>query len=113
MLTTALILPLAEAMDAVRVIGWSLVLVALLLVGFYAVTRLRHWLKADDAPVGIGFTLSDLRQLHRDGKMTDEEFEKAREKMMASAKAMAAKLPDPLARNRRPGQDQRTPPPAS
>ena len=32
--------------------------------------------------------------------MTDEEFERARGKMVAAAKEMAAKLPDPLARER-------------
>ena len=99
-------IPLAEAMDAVRVVGWSLVLIALLLIGFYAVTRLRHWMREDEPAVGIGFTLSDLRQLHREGKMTDEEFERAKAKIVAGAKAMAAKLPDPLARNRRRDNDQ-------
>ena len=110
---TADILPLADGMDAVRVIGWSLVLIALLLVGFFAVTRLRQWMKEDDAPVSIGFTLSDLRDLRRQGKMSEEEYERARAKMMAGAKAMTSKLPDPLARNRRPQNDQRTPPPTA
>jgi hypothetical protein len=85
------------------VIGWSLVLITLLLVGYFAVMRLRSWLRNDDVPTGgIGFTLSDLRQLHREGKMTDEEYERARGKMVSAAKEMAAKLPDPLARDRRP-----------
>jgi len=84
------------------VIGWSLVLIALLLVGYFAVMTLRNWLKSNDAPTGgIGFTLSDLRQLHREGKMTDAEFERAREKMVSAAKELAAKLPDPLARDRK------------
>ena len=85
------------------VFGWSLVLIALLVVGFFAISKLRQWLK-DDAPMAgpaIGFTLSDLRQLHRQGKMTDEEFERARSKMVGAAKAMAAKMPDPLARGER------------
>jgi hypothetical protein len=34
--------------------------------------------------------------------MTDEEFERAKAKIVGGAKAMAAKLPDPLARDRRP-----------
>ena len=86
-----------------RVIGWSLVLICLLMVGFFAYSRLRQWMQDDDMPApGIGFTLSDLRQLHKQGQMTDEEFERAKSKIVGGAKAMAAKLPDPLARNRTP-----------
>jgi hypothetical protein len=83
------------------VFGWSLVLICLMLVGFFAISKLRQWLKEDDTPApGIGFTLSDLRQLHKQGQMTDEEFERAKAKIIGGAKAMAAKLPDPLARDR-------------
>lgn len=85
------------------VFGWSLVLLALLLIGFFAISRLRQWLKEDDTPVGgIGFTLSDLRQLHKQGQMTDAEYERAKAKILGGAKAMAAKLPDPLARDGKP-----------
>src|SRR5438552_9365120 len=70
------------------VIGWSLVLIVLLIGGTAAVLRLRRWMKEDDAPAGIGFTLSDLRQLHKQGKMTDAEYEKARGKMVEAGKAM-------------------------
>ena len=78
---------------------WSLILIVLLIIGAAAVLRLRRWLKEDDAPTGgIGFTLSDLRQLHKQGKMTDEEFERARAKMVDAGRAMAAKMPHPLAR---------------
>ena len=84
------------------VFGWSLVLVLLLVGGFYAIARLRQWLKDDVAPgPAIGFTLSDLRQLHKQGQMTDEEFERAKAKMIAGGRATASKLPDPLARDRR------------
>jgi hypothetical protein len=112
MLRSEIMLPLGDAMAGVRVIGWSLVLIVLILVAFFVVMRMRAWLQQDDdAPVGIGFSLSDLRQLHRAGKMTDEEYEKAREKIVGAAKAMAAKLPDPLARDRRPPPPgPRTPP---
>jgi hypothetical protein len=40
--------------------------------------------------------------------MTDEEFERAKAKIIGGAKAMAAKLPDPLARDGRdPGKPTR------
>src|SRR5262245_20342086 len=85
-----------------RAIGWSLVIVALIVVAFFAVMYLRRWLQEEDVPSGgIGFTLSDLKQLHREGKMTDEEFQRAHSKMMAGAKAMTENLPDPLAGSRR------------
>ena len=90
---------LAQPSGMGGVIGWSLVLIVLLIIGAAGVLRLRRWLKEDDAPSGgIGFTLSDLRQLHKQGKMTDAEFERARAKMVEAGRAMAAKMPHPLAR---------------
>src|SRR5687768_18438174 len=103
----AFLLPVAQSGEGsiLPVFGWSFVLICLLVGGFFAITRLRQWMREDDAPVsGIGFTLSDLRQLHKQGQMTDEEFERAKGKIIGSAKSMAAKLPDPLARERKPPQ---------
>ena len=34
-----------------------------------------------------GFTLSDLRRMHKEGRMTDEEFEKAKMLIVGAAKA--------------------------
>ena len=104
-LAASALLPLAQQSDEsiIRVFGWSLVLIALLIAGFFAISKLRQWLREDDTPgPSIGFTLSDLRQLHKSGQMTDEEFERAKSKIVGSAKSMAAKLPDPLARDRKP-----------
>src|SRR5689334_6668908 len=85
------------------VIGWSLVLMMLVLLGFFIVIRVKKWLQEDDEPAAAGgFTLSDLRELHRAGQMSDEEFERAKAQMLAGAKSMASKLPDPLARPDRP-----------
>ena len=100
-------IPLAQS-GVGSVIFWSLVLIGLLLVGYFGVMTLRNWLKSEDIPSGgIGFSLSDLRQLHREGKMTDEEFERAREKIVSAGREMAAKLPDPLARDRKQPPPQR------
>ena len=90
------------------VFGWSLVLIALLVGGFFAIAKLRQWLKSDDSDVGgdtpaTGFTLSDLRQLHKQGKMTDAEFERLKGMILGNARAMAEKMPDPLARGDRKG----------
>jgi hypothetical protein len=82
-------------------IGWSLVIIAILVVAFLALVRLRRWIKDDDdagAGGGLGFGLADIRRLHREGKMSDEEFERLRAMFVAGAKSMARDMPDPLAR---------------
>ena len=106
------IILLAEDSGVGSVIFWSLVLIGLLFAGFFAVSWLRRWLQSDDeTPVGVGFSLSDLRELRKRGQISEEEYERARTKMVGAAKEMAAKLPDPLARNRRPGSELRQRPP--
>jgi hypothetical protein len=79
--------PLAEASVA-DAIFWSVVTLSLLLIGMMAAARLRRKMKQEDvtaaAPVA-GFTLSDLRQMHRAGQLTDAEFERAKEKVVIAA----------------------------
>ncbi len=50
-------------------------------VGFLIAMRLRDAAKAE--PKADGFTLEELRQLRRDGKLTDEEFESASTQLKA------------------------------
>lgn len=64
---------------------WALVLVGVILLGFYAVVQVKRWVTKPDEHVGAGFTLSDLRALHRSGKMSTEEFEKAKLAIVAAA----------------------------
>jgi len=82
--------------DIAGVVFWSLLTIGAIVVAFLAYVRLKQWMKADEDVHGEGFTLGDLRQLHKQGKMSTEEFERAREKMVASAKQMADKMPDVL-----------------
>jgi hypothetical protein len=70
---------------------WSIVLIAILLVLFGAIGLYRKWMKADDDTTHGGFTLSDLRRLHKEGKMSDVEFESAKAILIGSMKAAAAK----------------------
>ena len=43
----------------------------------------------DEAPPELGFTLSSLRELHRRGELSDEEFDRAKAKMLdASRRSM-------------------------
>lgn len=93
----------------VEAIGWLLLIFILVIAGFLAVTYLRKRLQTDEDPAeGSAFTLGDLRNLVKQGKLTQEEYDRLRAGIVAAAKKDA---PDPLARpdrtKPRPGQ---TPP---
>ena len=76
------------------VLWWSAILIVLLLAAFVGVSQVKKRLVRPDDTGGAGFTLSDLRALHRQGKMTDQEFEKAKLVIVGSAqKAMAGTPP--------------------
>ena len=97
--------PLAQT---VSVLGWSAVLIVMIVGAFMAVMWLRRWIQEEDVPTAkIGFSLTDLRELHRRGEMSDEEFERARAKMTAQAKAATANMPDPAGGRRAPGAPPR------
>lgn len=70
-------------------------LVVLVAIGAFVVMWLRKriWSPEDPAIMGSGFTLGDLRELHRNGKLSDEEFQKARDKIVASATSPPRKSP--------------------
>jgi hypothetical protein len=85
------------------IIVWSGALIVLVILAFLAYAAFKRWMKEPAVSSGGGgFTLSDLRELHRQGKMTTEEYELARAKMVASAKKMADAMPDPLAGRAKP-----------
>lgn len=69
----------------------SLILIVVLLVLFGGIVLYRRWMNADDTAISEGFTLSDLRKLHKAGQMTDEEFEKAKSILIGSLKLAAEK----------------------
>jgi len=80
-----------DAGAAVSIVGLCLILVALLLVGFFAVAWLRRWLRrGDDVPAG-GFTLGDLRALHKSGKISTEEFERTKSQIVGALRQAAAR----------------------
>ena len=53
------------------------------------------WMNSTNDIVGEGFTLSDLRELHKRGAMTDEEFERAKSQIVQSVQAAAARKAAP------------------
>ena len=78
---------IAAANDLTSVYVWSLVLVVAVIAGFVLVAWAKRRLKADDRPAAsAGFTLADLREMHRSGQITAEEFERARTKLVAGLK---------------------------
>jgi hypothetical protein len=70
---------------------WGIVLIGTIVALFGIVVLYRKWMNRDDTTTGPGFTLSDLRRLHKEGKMTTEEFEKAKTILIGSVKAAADK----------------------
>ena len=84
-------LPTIAANDVGPIIVWSLLLIVFLVLMFVAIVYFKKWLSKDDedSASDIGFTLGDLRRLHKQGKMSDDEYEKARVKMIAATKAAA------------------------
>ncbi|MFO0874776.1 MAG: hypothetical protein U0575_12500 [Phycisphaerales bacterium] len=76
----------ARANDLFRQVGpWLAMLVALVIVGWIALVWIRRRLRTDE-PQDVAFTLDSLRKLRREGRLSDAEFEKARDAMVAAAR---------------------------
>lgn len=77
-----------QSIEILQWLGVLLVVAAVIAVAGLIARRLLLPRKDDDqAAVGAGFTLADLRQMHRDGQLTDEEFAAARGRMVAQSRA--------------------------
>ena len=77
--------------DPSQVIFWCIVLIAAAFVlglAFYLIRK--RLMREDDAPtagLSMGFTLADLRAMHAQGQLSDEEYDYAKRKMAAKARA--------------------------
>lgn len=71
--------------------GALLALVGVVVVGWFAIARIRSWMRGG-AETQHPFTLDELRKLHAEGRLTDEEFETARAAMISSVRK-ASPLP--------------------
>ncbi len=71
----------------------SLVLIALVVVGLLVVSQVKKRLTSEEEGKGQpgGFTLSDLRDLHKSGQMSNEEFERAKAQIIDAARRAAAR----------------------
>jgi hypothetical protein len=75
----------AESSSSIVVITvFLLIAVAALFAG---VMWARKRLNPNEDFHGEGFTLADLRQMHKEGKLSDEEYERARATMVAHLQA--------------------------
>lgn len=75
-----------------RIFFWCGVLLAASVIIVLAFWILRRKLMAEDddpgaGTMGLGFSLSDLRKMHEDGQLTDDEFIYAKRKLVAKARA--------------------------
>jgi hypothetical protein len=81
---------LADANYSAALFRMGIVLAALMaacIVCLAVAMAMRKRLKDNEPPhAEVGFTLSDLRQLHRTGKLSTEEFERAKGKIVAAAR---------------------------
>lgn len=68
------------------IVKWSLLLVVFIVIGWATVWQVRRRLTKADETSGAGFTLSDLRQLHKAGQMSDIEFERAKARVVDAAR---------------------------
>jgi hypothetical protein len=99
---------LAQADHTRSIVVWSLLLIGLIVAGWLTVWQVRRRLQRDDTLGNAGFTLSDLRQLHKSGQMTDEEFDRAKARVVESARKAA--LRDAAGKGDGSGGDAGTPP---
>src|SRR4051794_14604377 len=71
-----------DSMAAFSILCCSAGIIILLAAAAVAVYFVRKRLSPNEDFHGEGFTLSDLRQLHKSGQMSDEEFERAKAQLL-------------------------------
>ncbi|MFT3784726.1 MAG: hypothetical protein QM770_00985 [Tepidisphaeraceae bacterium] len=78
-----------------------LMVLALALVGIVLLALVRRKVRNLDATGGADFTLSDLRRLKESGQISNEEFERAKARMVAFSHAKMAE--EAAKKTQRPG----------
>ena len=76
-------MPIGALTPQQRVIAWSAVL-AVMVFGFFivAVILKRRSGRVDSSGPSPPFTLDQLRRLHRDGQLTDQQYDIARQRVI-------------------------------
>jgi hypothetical protein len=75
-----------ESEPVVPVLLWSGAIMVVVFIAYFFISTMRKKIKQEDPTGAGGFTLMDLRRLKQEGALTDEEFEKAKTKIVESAK---------------------------
>jgi len=76
-------------------IGLGLLLVAVFGVTLVVIFIIRSRVKAEDSPEGKDFTLNDLRRLLSEGQITQDEFNRLRDAILAEAREPGASTKPP------------------
>ena len=84
--TIHIIIPLAQDTQQgfSEILRWGVILIVLVLAGWILIAILRRRLKAGDAS-RHGYTIQDLRDMHASGKLTEEEFARAKRSIIEQA----------------------------
>ncbi|HVP72335.1 MAG TPA: SHOCT domain-containing protein [Phycisphaerales bacterium] len=61
---------------------WILVLLGVIVVGGVIIFIARRYVHSGDGAAAGGFTLQDLREMHKAGEISDEEFARAKAQMI-------------------------------
>ena len=72
------------------VLPWLIVLLGVIIVGGAIIYVARRYVNAASGEASAGFTLHDLREMHRAGEISDEEFARAKSQMIGRTAARNA-----------------------
>ena len=68
----------------------------IVVVGAVAISFIRRWMKGGAGDGQIGFSLSELRQMHAEGRLSKEELEKAEKHLVDRVRS--SMTPEDIAR---------------
>ena len=83
--------PVSLAQATPSLFVWLIVLLVLLIGAGIVLALVRRRMSPTEDFHGEGFNLGDLRRLHQAGRLSDEEYEKAKQVLIASAQAAQAR----------------------
>jgi len=66
------------------------ILLVIVVAGWFGIRWIGKWSRSDESD-RVPFSLEDLRRLRREGAISEEEFERAKEQMLSAAKRPSAK----------------------
>jgi hypothetical protein len=82
-----MIICLAQSDNVGRILMWVMILVVCLLALAVATLWVRRWMTKPDESAEGGFSLGDLSDLRRRGTISEEEYQRARGRLVAELKA--------------------------